>query len=276
MGRYCCTSTNVCDKHKESQLNPKEHSGLITKGGYSKEEIDAMWEEAQDRRRKEWEEKEKKESKETNPLRLVLPDEVREKIHYWVMKAPGECSGLGKVQFVKEQNVLYVHSAYMLKQKNTGASTELDPAEISRLMFTSRNAPGELRWWWHSHAGMPTFWSGTDTDTFKEFGKNGWICGTVFNKARSMLSALYVNSPMNLWVPEIPTVLLKIEAPVPKEWEEEYDAATKDDKPNYPIIGSGNTSTGPALNNPAGPPPLPKHRRRKRKNRDSRWKPGMN
>lgn len=122
-------------------------------------------------------------------IRFTMDDKVYHKIMHWVNKAPGEVSGLGMV--VIENGHYRVVDAVLLKQENTAASTDIDGAAIAKAMYELRNASGSLNFWWHSHVNMGVFWSGTDTDTIREIGKNGWLLSTVFNKRAERKTALY-------------------------------------------------------------------------------------
>lgn len=193
-------------------------------------------------------------------LKMVISDDARKRIQYWVDIAPGEVSGLGKVQYFKDANALLVENVWLVKQRNTGSSTELDAAEVGRLMYQTKDLPGELKFWWHSHADFGVFWSGTDTDTFKNLGGNGWLCGTVFNKKKEMLSALYVAEPFRLWVPRITTTIY---TPVPEEWKNEYDKATKESEDAKAALLAAAAAS-------VTPPPLPGKRARRRARKKAR------
>lgn len=124
-------------------------------------------------------------------IKVQIPQEVYQKIMYWIDKAPGEISGLGKIALDHTKGTFSVLSVTLLDQVNSGASTDLDPADISKAMFELREQEGMLNFWWHSHVNMAVFWSGTDIDTIRTIGQNGFVLSTVFNKRREMLSSYY-------------------------------------------------------------------------------------
>ena len=125
-------------------------------------------------------------------MQIQIPREVFNKIMHWVNKSNDEVSGFGKCTYYKETGVLYVHDAYLLKQTNGAAHTDIDGQSLARLTYKTREEEGELKWWWHSHVNMQVFWSGTDTATIKELASQGWIGATVFNKREEMRSAIGV------------------------------------------------------------------------------------
>jgi hypothetical protein len=166
---------------------------------------------------------------EDTQIQVKAPDvhiapEVYRKIMFWIDKAPGEVSGMGKVTYDASKNVFRVTEAYLLKQKNTGSSTELDATAICELLYDSRNSPGELRFWWHSHVNMPVFWSGTDHATIDELSRGGWILSTVFNKRREMLSSFCQVGPVKMFVNKLQTsIVVDVSEDQEKSWGKEYD-----------------------------------------------------
>lgn len=121
--------------------------------------------------------------------KLIIKEEVYDKVMHWVESCPNEVSGFGRVQ-VLENGDFYITDAYLIEQEVGAAHTDIDAKALAKLMYESREAPGQLRWWWHSHVNMPVFWSGTDTATIKELGGQGWIAATVFNKKHEYRSAV--------------------------------------------------------------------------------------
>ena len=156
----------------------------------------------------------------------ILP-EVYDKIMYWVDKCPKEISGLGKVTF--DENGMTVVSAYLLNQENTSASTDIDAEDVGRLEYETKDYEGHLNFWWHSHVNMDVFWSGTDTDTIEEFGKNGWCLAGVFNKKKETRFAYFQNATK--FLPKIfsDDLGVEIERPVTEspDWDKEYDDKVK-------------------------------------------------
>lgn len=156
-------------------------------------------------------------------LKVVIDQQVYQKVMYWVNKSNYEVSGLGNVVFEPETNTLRVIDAIMLPQKNTGTTTDIEGADVAKAMFQLRNSPGTLRWWWHSHVNMGVFWSGTDISTIQTLGNGGWFCATVFNKRNETKSAFCQKTPVRLLVPDIPTQLATTDRALTAQWDAEYD-----------------------------------------------------
>jgi hypothetical protein len=155
-------------------------------------------------------------------LKIVIDPVVYQKVMYWVHKSPYEVSGLGNVVFEPDTNTIRVIDAIMLPQKNTGTTTDIEAADVAKAMFRLRNAPGQLRWWWHSHVNMNVFWSGTDISTIQTLGNGGWISATVFNKRNETKSAFCQKTPVRLLVTDVPTQV-SVNKDLSAQWDAEYD-----------------------------------------------------
>lgn len=181
-------------------------------------------------------------------LEVQIPRHVYNKVMHWVNKSSDEVSGFGKVTYYEETGVFYIHDAYLIKQTNGSAHTDIDGGSLAKLMYQTRETEGELKWWWHSHVKMNVFWSGTDTATIKELGSQGWILATVFNQREEHRSALgygfkVLDAPM---IHQTEAALIKDELPffimdeIPEEetqaWDTEYD--TNVEKKTYTPVTS--------------------------------------
>lgn len=121
-------------------------------------------------------------------MKINIPYQIYEKIMFWVDKADFEVSGFGKCLFDGKE--FQVVSAVLLKQEGGAAHTDIDAESLSRVQYQLREEPGQLKFWWHSHVDMPTFMSGTDRDTIRELGANGWALASVFNKKHESTNAI--------------------------------------------------------------------------------------
>lgn len=146
-----------------------------------------------------------------NP-KVHIDERVFQKIMYWCNKANKfEVSGLGNVIYDAATNAFIVNEVYLLEQENTGTTTDINDAAIGKLMhehFKSK-IKGDLNFWWHSHADMNVFWSGTDMATIEQLGGNGWFLSTVFNKKEEMRSAYHASSPMTIFIDDLDTQVLQ-------------------------------------------------------------------
>ena len=157
---------------------------------------------------------------------LEIEHSVYDKIQYWIDKTNIEVSGLGRIIYDAECHVWRVVSAYLVDQVNSAADTELNAEAIGRLMFETKDDPGQLNWWWHSHHDMDVFWSSTDIAAIEELGQHGFFTATVFNKRRQSLSCAYQNVPFRMFSNELDFEVLSRTAN--KEWDDEFDEKVKE------------------------------------------------
>lgn len=157
---------------------------------------------------------------------LILDKKVHQKIMHWVAKAPGEISGFGMIQIF--DGIPRVTEAFLCEQRNTGASTEMSADDILKAMDKAETLPGDMRWWWHSHADMEVFWSGTDLDTIYDLGHAGWCFHTVFNKRGQSRSAFFGMVPVHSFADDIRLIINEPVADTEKaQWDAEYDEKCK-------------------------------------------------
>lgn len=162
--------------------------------------------------------------------KVIIPSEIVEKIRYWCHKAgKDEISGLGHAQADMDGNIRIL-STLLLPQQNGSTVTDIEADAVAKAMYQTKDLPGELKWWWHSHVDMGVFWSGTDLDTIKKFGQGGWIVATVFNKKNEQKSAYFAPNAIQypwgnaeIFHEEIETILNNVNDPKVKEWEKEFD-----------------------------------------------------
>ncbi len=161
-------------------------------------------------------------------MKIVLSEEAHKKIMHWVDKADFEVSGMGKVVHDPATDTFKVEHVYLVKQEGTSSTTDLDPAAMAQLMYKTREVPGMLSYWWHSHVNMSCFWSGTDKETITELGAQGLCVATVFNKKGEHRSAVCYKAdsligPRSPWHDEVETSFeSSIPAP-PPEWDAEFE-----------------------------------------------------
>lgn len=199
--------------------------------------------------------------------KIILEDEVHRKVMHWVHKSQLEVSGLGIIR-VESDNVIRVIKTMLLPQKNASTHTDIEPEDVARLMYEMREEEGDLRWWWHSHVNMATFWSGTDMDTIKKIGAGGWFTASVFNKRNEVRSAYYGNNATTvttrtpwgevqnsspLFMDELETVVNRPVDTRTAQWDDEYNKNVTEHMTRsiVPIHG-GYVGRGPWVRNEHG------------------------
>ncbi len=183
-------------------------------------------------------------------LTIQISDVVWEKVFHWIQKSPVEISGLGKVVFDAKTGIFQVIDAYLVEQENGAAETEMKDSAVAKLMFEQiqadpdiRNNKRKLAWWWHSHVNMGAFWSGTDHDTIRKIGGQGWAIATVFNKRREYRSAYIQANPNPFMIDNIPTrVGALLSQEIMSAWDSEYDSKVTEKKSYH--VGSAGSKSG--------------------------------
>ena len=130
---------------------------------------------------------------------LFIDPVVMKRIMYYTQAADGEVSGLGTITR-DEKGRHVVNKVYLLEQEASAADTELKPEAISKLMvdmMKDNQDPGTLKFWWHSHASMGVFWSGTD-DTCAETLSKEFAFSLVVNKAGDKRCRLDLYAPFRI------------------------------------------------------------------------------
>ncbi len=165
--------------------------------------------------------------------KLIIPDDVYQKIMWWINKSHHEVSGFGSLDFDPATGIFTVRDAILLKQEVAPTSTEIDPAALGKAMYEMRGEVNALKWHWHSHVNMGVFWSGDDRTLIKNLGSQGWIVATVFNKKRELKSAFYtmvdigvmgIIKKQELFLEDIPSTIQRyIPDALCEAWDKSYD-----------------------------------------------------
>jgi hypothetical protein len=177
-------------------------------------------------------------------MKVFITPEVHAQIKYFVDKSNIEISGLGRIERDSNNNMV-VTKVYLLKQENGATSTDICEQAAAQLMYETREDKGSLNFWWHSHVNMGTFWSTTDMDTIKQFGKNGFLLSTVFNKKGEFRTSYFQGGTdflPSLFIDQIPTEFSFIPSiEQTKEWEKEYEEKCKPKTYSFPGHTASNT-----------------------------------
>jgi hypothetical protein len=123
-----------------------------------------------------------------------------QKIFVYVDAVPGEISGLFTVK-VSEDNQFIMTDVFLLDQEATSGGCELSvdgQTEFLAKLAEEENyeAIEDLKGWWHSHANMGVFWSGTDETTQVKEYRPEYLVSLVVNKKREMKGRLTIYNPI--------------------------------------------------------------------------------
>ena len=93
-----------------------------------------------------------------------------------------EIGGMAVIVKDKEDDYI-IKEPTILKQETTGSTCTLDKDELAQYYVDMAHKYGNnvQFLWWHSHAKMAAFWSGTDTSTMTEYKNSSWSAFLVVN-----------------------------------------------------------------------------------------------
>ena len=165
-------------------------------------------------------------------------------------KDKNEVSGIACVKKVNHpvsnKEVWEIFEPIILKQENTGTTTELDGDALRDYYVKSATKHGDVRYcWWHSHHTMGAFWSGTDLNEIKAWKNDSWSLALVIN--------LYEEYLLNVstWEPiehseDVPLEIIRgISLPTKKQLKD-YDELCSNPSPI--VVKSGWQNLGNAYN----------------------------
>ena len=138
------------------------------------------------------------------PTVLIAPA-AEQRIRHWVDLARGEVSGLGTV--VVHDDGLLIDEVYLLEQECTGSHTELDDEAIAALLVeldAQGVDTGTVRFWWHSHGTMQSFWSTTDEACIAGLSNDTFTVSLVTNKRRQDLVRIDLLRPFAATIDHVP------------------------------------------------------------------------
>lgn len=136
-------------------------------------------------------------------MKIKYASHAWDKIRTWVEMTKEEISGMGCVRREKDGS-FYVYEVYLLKQDNTSAFTDIDDEALMALMWELQELDetdngtryDDLKYWWHSHNNMSTFWSGQDEKCIQEKLQHAnWWLSTCHNIRNDVTTRLDIADP---------------------------------------------------------------------------------
>jgi len=137
-------------------------------------------------------------------MQLIIEEKAACQLKYFTELASDEISGMGKTSISEDK--IYLEEIVIFKQTCSAGSTEIDDDAIAKFIYQlQKNDEDTAVWnlWWHSHADMEVFWSGTDNATITDHaGGQSFLISLVVNKKGERKARLDVfpkdNSPFNI------------------------------------------------------------------------------
>lgn len=139
-------------------------------------------------------------------LRVYINPIEKAKLDNWIDLATGEISGFGTIE--ERADGFEITEVFLVKQVCTGSTTEIDEADIAVWLGEIGDKNNKLRLWWHSHAHMGVFWSGTDEATQKLIDPPDYLISLVMNKKGEFLIRIQLKRVPKLVFDEVPLIVL--------------------------------------------------------------------
>ena len=137
-------------------------------------------------------------------MKVILSKYAWDKLTAYVDNCPYEIGGLGKVTTDGEN--FYVSDVEIFTQKVTPAHVEMTADTLATFQVEKMRAKESLvdyKFWWHSHAKMGVFWSGTDTDTMNGSTEFPWLVSLVTNHKHELKARIDIYTPVHVHVDNV-------------------------------------------------------------------------
>lgn len=167
-------------------------------------------------------------------MKLQITNFAWEKIIGFTDLCPNEISGLGKIEIINDNAV--VIDVAIFRQEVSAAHSTIEPKSLAEFQ-SERVKRGESMkdWilWWHSHANMGVFFSGTDTSTIDSSSEFPHLLSLVVNKKHETEARFDVYKPFRLKLEKLPVEILAIpNIKIRKECQKEIDKKVNFPKPD--------------------------------------------
>lgn len=143
-------------------------------------------------------------------LKLLIPLKSYRKLLAYVDLVDDEVSGFADVKFDQEKKAFVVGEIYLMEQEVSGASTDIEEEDVSDFILQmAKKGKRQLpRLWWHSHANMGTFWSGTDEDTIEKLKNNSFTIALETNHDHEFICSIMLWKPFKLRINNVPVKVI--------------------------------------------------------------------
>lgn len=139
-------------------------------------------------------------------MKINITADAMKRMFLWAQHAKGEVSGLGDITVVDGE--LAINNVYLFPQECSGGETDMDWDAVTNFLAQFPAGSPEAmakRLWWHSHADMSAFLSGTDKETITSWGKQGvqYLVSIVVNKKREVFARYDCFKPIHIYTESI-------------------------------------------------------------------------
>jgi hypothetical protein len=141
-------------------------------------------------------------------MKVIFTKDTWNRINLYIQHATGEISGLGVGKLNEAGNELLITDLGIWEQECTGAETEVvshdEMISLAEELIARGARPEEINVWWHSHAAMSSFFSGTDETTIDQWVNDRFLCAVVGNKKREFKCKIAIKSPIPCDLEDVP------------------------------------------------------------------------
>jgi len=141
-------------------------------------------------------------------MKIIFPIKVYQKFRSYIENCDEEISGLGKI--VKTDGVITIQDVKIFTQTTSAAETTMDKKAVGKFyddLMKNGEQLSDWKLWWHSHAKMDVFFSGTDIATIDDFDNDlkddNWMLSIVGNHAADLLARIDIYQPIRCTMNEI-------------------------------------------------------------------------
>jgi len=156
-------------------------------------------------------------------FKIIIPLESYRKIFAYVDLVNTEITGFADCEYNEEDKVFKMGEIYLLEQEASGAEVEMSEEKVSEFTLQMVNAGKTQlpRCWWHSHANMNVFFSGTDEEAIKDLKNDTFLLALVVNKERELRADITISKPFNYRWNNVPVEIDYSTSEIPEELREE-------------------------------------------------------
>jgi proteasome lid subunit RPN8/RPN11 len=165
-------------------------------------------------------------------MKLQIEKLAWDKMMAFTDLCPDEISGLGKV--VVRLGNLVVTDVAIFEQRVSAAHSNIETGALAKFQEERIRAGESMKdwvFWWHSHAHMTAFFSGTDTGTIETSTEFPYLVSLVTNKKHDKVARLDVYQPVRLNTTLDVEILDEINPEIRTACQTEIDA--KVTRPSY-------------------------------------------
>ena len=133
-------------------------------------------------------------------MKIVLTAPVWDKMRAYVDNCEEEISGLGKIERDEDGNFVVTDLA-LFQQTVSATHSDITAEALAKFqveLIKKDENPADWSFWWHSHAKMKVFFSGTDTATIDSSTDFQYLVSLVTNHAHDLTARVDTFQPVRL------------------------------------------------------------------------------